>query len=471
MGIGALNYQGVKSGLKLNDVIEEFKYVYQGQQIKAGDFVEYVNGIAGEVNCGTSEDTALSTSDYAGSGISAVALDDNRVFVAHNYSSSYHLYGMIVTIDGATITKGTDTALSTFGYTGETISAVLLPSGNVFIAHRYSSSSYLYGMVVTIDGTAITAGADTQLGTNSYRGLAISSCLMPNGNVFIAYEGTANGYLYGMVCSILGTGVSKGTETLIANKYKYEGSKISVCLLPNGNVFIAHSEGSSYNLNAIVCTIDGTVITAGTDTQLETTTYASFQVYARALENGNVFIVHSKTSDYYLYVMVVTINGTAITAGTDTQLGTSTCSGGTMSVVALDENKAFIAHQYGNLASGAHLYGMICTISETVVTVGTDTALNTNAYTGYRISPLLLPNGIIFAAHSYSSSYYLYAQIWGIDEANNIPTNEISIPEYEQQVKLATEPPFDGIALSNGVGGTATAHNEAVRIAKPITIL
>lgn len=46
MGQGAIDYIGVKGGLKLNDVIEEFKYVYKGQEIKAGDFVNYINGVA-----------------------------------------------------------------------------------------------------------------------------------------------------------------------------------------------------------------------------------------------------------------------------------------------------------------------------------------------------------------------------------------------------------------------------------------
>jgi hypothetical protein len=43
MGQGALNYQGVKGGLKLNNVTEELKSIYQEQQIEAGDFINYTS--------------------------------------------------------------------------------------------------------------------------------------------------------------------------------------------------------------------------------------------------------------------------------------------------------------------------------------------------------------------------------------------------------------------------------------------
>ena len=46
MGETFLDRHGIKSGIKLNDVIEEFKYVYKGQEVKAGDFVNFINGIA-----------------------------------------------------------------------------------------------------------------------------------------------------------------------------------------------------------------------------------------------------------------------------------------------------------------------------------------------------------------------------------------------------------------------------------------
>ena len=57
-----------------------------------------------------------------------------------------------------------------------------------------------------------------------------------------------------------------------------------------------------------------------------------------------------------------------------------------------------------------------------------------------------------------------YLNLFSIGETIS---NQIIQADYEQQVKIATEPPFDGIALSSGVGGDDTGHNEQVKIAIP----
>lgn len=467
MGIGALNYQGVKGGLKLNDVIEEFKYAYKGQEIKAGDFVNYIEGVAGQTT-ETSVDTRLDTSSYSGNKISAVALDENRVFIAHRYTTNSDLYGMVVTINGATIIAGTHTVIRQTN-SADAISAVALDSSKVLIAHNSGggANAHLRVTVCTIDGTTITANSTKELSSSTYTGSRILAKLLPSGNVFIAHSYGSNYQLYGIVCTVSGTTISNGTDTAV-NASDNAGNAISTCLLPNGNIFIAHSYGSSYYLYGIVCSINGTTITKGNDTAIEKSTSYSggSDIFTVVLPNNNVFIAHRSTGQVYLYGIVCTIDGSLVFVnGTDTIINNSeTYTGARISAVALDDARVFIAHSY---SSSYYLYAVVVTINGTTVTVGTDTTLNAVTKSGNTISTLLLQNGTIFIAHSYNSDSYLYAQIWGVDEVNNIPTNEIAIPEYEQQVTLATEPPFDGIALSSGVGGDDTGHNQQVKIAKP----
>lgn len=45
MGQSAIDYIGVKGGLDINGVIESY-YVYAGENVNAGDFVEFIEGIA-----------------------------------------------------------------------------------------------------------------------------------------------------------------------------------------------------------------------------------------------------------------------------------------------------------------------------------------------------------------------------------------------------------------------------------------
>ena len=462
-----LDWQKKSGGIKLNDVIEDFKYVYKGQTIKAGDFVNYVNGVSGITNYGTSTDTQLDTVKYSAyNTISTVALDDNRVFIAHNDGNSQngYLYGMVVTINGTTITAGTDTQLSTGSNSGYGISAVLLEDGNVFIAHSYSST-YLYGIVCTINGTVITKGTDTSISDISYTGYYHSIELLPNNKVFIAHSYNSNYHLYGVVVTINGTTITKGTVTQIVGSSQ-AGYAISTCLLPNGNIFIAHSYNTNYYLYGIVCTISGTSITKGSDTALNnSTTYTGNAISACLLPNGNVFIAHSySNATRYLYGMIVTINDKIITKGVDNALVTDGSRGFVISTCLLSNGNVFIAYDDGQ---SRHLFGVVININGTTITTGTGIKLVNVIFAGSEQSTLLLNNGTIFIAHDYSDNHYLYAQIFGIDEANNIPTNNISITEYEQQVTSAIEPPFNAIALSSGVGGTDTEHNEQVKIARP----
>ena len=185
-----------KGGMSINGIIKDY-YAYAGENISAGDLVEYVNGVAGKTELGTSEDTIINnTTTYTSYAVSAVVLDENRVFIAHSYDDTYHLYGIVCMINGNTITCGTDTELSSIPHSGSTISVKLLPNGNVFIAHRYSTSYTLYGMVVSIDGTTITKRVgDTTLVNATDAGFQISTELLSNGTIFIAHSYGSDRYL------------------------------------------------------------------------------------------------------------------------------------------------------------------------------------------------------------------------------------------------------------------------------------
>lgn len=468
-----LDYQKGGTGGKLNDIIEDFKYVYKGQSVKAGDFVNYINGVAGVVDYGTSTDTAVeSANSNSGYVISAVALDDSRVFIAHSRGSTLQLYGVVCTINGAKITKGADTEINGNGYSGYAISAVALDSTRVFIAHSSDStavsSRYLKGIVCTISGTTITKGTDTQLVSGSYTGYYLSAIKLEENKVFIAHTSGNSDYLYGLACTIEGTTITGGTDTKIVAS-AYAGHMFSTCLLSNGNVFISHEFGSSsYALRAIVVSISGTTITLGGDTVLSSTAYSGFQNSACLLTDGRVFVAHSYSSSYSLYGMICTISDKTITVGTDTALIAEREKGGyRIATAALEDNNVFIfCSSEEASASKMYLHGMIATILGATITVGADTQLSTTSTTAFAISPLLLNNGNIFVAHSYSTDYYLYAQIWGVDETNNIPTNHITATGHETQVTPATESPFNAIALSSGEGGTDTEHKDQVKIAR-----
>lgn len=449
-----------KGGMSINGIIKDY-YAYAGEKISAGDLVEYVNGVAGKVDIGTSVDTSVRQTDYAGYIISAVALDENSIFIAHSRGSYYHLYGIVIKIDGANISFGNDTVIGGSTDSGKVISTCLLANGNVFIAHSYGANHHLYGVVVSIDGTEITVGSDTILNNNTtLTGDAISTCLLSNGNVFIAHKYGSSQYLYGIVCTISGTTITKGTDTALVSSSK-AGYAISTCLLPNGKVFIAHSCNSNTQLHGLVVSISDKTISIGTDTTLSTAGGSGYTISTCLLANGNVFIANSNSGSYFLDGIVVTINGTTITAGTKTSLNSGINTGKEISTLLLTDGKVLLIHGYDNYQC---LYAQFLEIDGTTITSGTTTEILTNSFGWGDVSAILLNNGNVFIAHSHTINvHYLYAQIFTLDK-NNVLTNNISITEYETQVRQVTTGRFYGVAKTSGIGGDNTGHKDIVSI-------
>ena len=145
----------------------------------------------------------------------------------------------------------------------------------------------------------------------------------------------------------------------------------------------------------------------------------------------------------------------------DTVLNNTTKnSGKIISMCLLPNGNVFVVHSYDTFYQ---LYGMVVTISDTTITQGIDTALKSENMSGYTISAIMLGE-CVFISHNNGYDYYLNAQIFGIDYENNIPTNNISITEYETQIRKVTTGQFDGIAKTDGVGGDDTGHNDLVSI-------
>lgn len=467
MGIAKLYGQSVKS--EIDGLIKHY-FAYAGENISVGDFVEFINGVASQTTV-TSADTPISSkTNRDGWRISATALDENKVFIAHSSSTSFYLHGVIVTINGTTITAGADTQLSTTAsYTGEAISAVALDESKVFIVHNGGASNYhLTSTLCTISGTTITVASTKDLSTTKATGYSISTELLSSDKVFIAHRyDSSNKYLYGMVVTISGTTITPGTDTKLQAS-NYAGASVSTCKVLSNLIFVAHSLNSSYSLYALRCSISGTTITASSSTQLMTSTNSGYVIStclrSTGTDGGYVFVAHSDSADYLLYGFVCSVSKTSISRGTDYLINSTAYAGYNVSTCLLPNNKVFIAHCR---TSSYYLNGVICSLpNSTIVTVGTTTELSTVRQTGYAKPSVLLLNGKVFIAHNYANinSGYLYGQMWGIDDTNNVPTNSMIETQYETQVRKATTSDISGVAKTSGRGGTATDHYDLITI-------
>lgn len=424
MGSAFLHGQG-GGGTRINGIVKTYA-AETGNNINAGDFVSYINEIS------LLNDKKINNNTGMGEGLSAVQISDNKVFIAHGYNV---LYGTLCTIDNNDITVNTTVTLSTStSYTATQASAVLLSNNRVFIAHGgNASSTYLYAIVCTIDinNNTITNGIDTKLSSTAYSGKSLSSVLLSDNKVFIAYGAGSgsSGYVYGIVCNINDMIITAESQTQLAYG-SYYGADCSVVMINETKLAIFYSGGSSYCLYGLVCTISGNTITKGTQIEILNSSFSGDNCLAVLLSDNKVFVAHSKnsnTSNRYLFGIVCTIDGTTITTGTDTQLTTYTGGLYIPDIVLFPDDKVGIFHY----SSDQKLAISYCTVdSDNTISLISTSKLSDIAYSYYYASVIILNNTKIdkqlFVAHSgdnSGSTSYLYAGIVaptvGIYNGNN----------------------------------------------------
>lgn len=141
------------------------------------------------------EEKIISTAAGAGARIYAAKIADNKVFIAHLYNlTNRYLYSIVVTVDGTTITNGSDTALVTTSGSApaEAVSITTLEENKVLITMTYGSTFLLYGIVCTVSGTVITKGTLTKLNTEKYMTFDLINLFIDTNHVLICH-GTNNG--------------------------------------------------------------------------------------------------------------------------------------------------------------------------------------------------------------------------------------------------------------------------------------
>ena len=456
MGVAKL-YSQSGGGTKLNGIIKDY-YVYAGEKVSTGDFVEFINGVASQQPA-TLVDTAVdNTTTHTAYFMSALALDDHRVLITHCHSTTYRLFGTVCTIKDGIITPQTDVAIDNSN-TVHSVKSVLLPNGNVFVSYEANNYNNMLCRICTLNDTHITS-VGTMVNIGNYSP-GYSPVVLSNGNVFLAYSAnSSNYYLYGTICTISGTTITAGTSTTLSNT-KRSGYYMEALSITDTSIFIAHSSVSTnYYLYGMVVSISGTTVTAQSDTALNEGMYTSRALSMDKIDTNKFFISHEYDGD--LYGIVCSVSGTTVTKGTDTQIFNYVHTADS-STLTLATNRVLIVGI--NNTTDYKMFGVICDINDTTISKYTPIIMNSDAYTGWKTSTVLM-NDLIFVAHSHTqNSYYLYAQMFGI--VNNQPSSQAMINIYETQVRKARTSSINGVAKTSGEGGDGTEHNQQVNIYVP----
>lgn len=242
----------------------------------------------------------------------------------------------------------------------KSIRAVYLSENKVFVVYPHYASAtetYTRASILTIEDNVITIASSKNIGTN-------------------------------------------------ASKY-YWPEDIDAVALSSTKVFIVLGDFESVNqVSGLVCTISGTTIIAGSLTEIvfapSTGDLAGRSV--TALSSSKVVIIYVTANK--TYAIVCNVSGTTITKGTSVAIVSKTIGASTSynltSVIAVSGTK-FCAFCASSVGTG---YGVVCTVSGTTITVGTEIDLGSVSLVS-GIDSILLPDGHILLNYGLSNKAYV----------------------------------------------------------------
>lgn len=352
------------------------------------------------------------------------------------------------------------------------ISAVLLNENKVFVAYS-SSDYYLCGVICTIDDKNVTVSNTTQLSSISRSGYTYKSVtVLDNNTVFIAHSVESSFYLYGIICTIDGTEITTGTDTKLSSLF-YSGHLISTTKLTSNKVFVTVSSTGTAYLRGLICTIDNTEITTGRITKICDRESYYFNLSVVALNENKIFISCSDniSSVRSLYGTVCTVDGTTIIPGTSTYLGRTTYYEKTAETVLLSENKVFVVRIVKN-NDEYYIYGIICTIDGTTITKGVDTQLfkSEQLSDNSEISVTALDTDKIFIVDSKASALLCVIEETTIKTVENLKFSNVNEFMYKPSIaKVNKDKALIVYVSSKGILYGIIMQHKLSGIAKSIT--
>ena len=351
---------------------------------------------------------------------SAAPLTSTTFAVCYKGASGY-LYGVIGTVNGNSITYSTPLALNAVASSGVSVSAL---SATAFVVSYNDNNSYPNALVCTVSGTVITAGSPTVINSVAHSGVASAVAALSSTSFVVAYPG-ASQYLNAVVCTVSGTVITEGTPVALNAA---TSSAITVCALSSTS-FVATYYNSSARNNAVVCTVVGTVITSGSPTQFSANSGSGA---IAALDSTHVVIMYNQSA------IIGTVSGTTIAFGSAvTSITGANLSG--ISVCALTSTSFMVMSRTSNISSslsGGSVNCNVCAVSGgNVITAGTSAVVSNESWpqsgSGAALysSLIFMSSGVVVAEYINTEGRAIVVPYSGstITYPSLVPTNTIGV--------------------------------------------
>lgn len=198
-------------------------------------------------------------------------------------------------------------------------------SGNFIAVAINAGTSYPNMRILTVSGTTVSAPGSTVILSSQISGAKYAPD--PNdrnsGIVLRHSRQASNKYLYGLPITISGTTISQGSETQLSasNQYETTYTYAKIAAVDSNKYLVIGGDDSNQRLYGFVFTISGGTITSyeSSRTLISTTAFGSISYYdiSNALTDLNTFAVGYRDRSFNIaYAVTGTVSGTTTSFGT-----------------------------------------------------------------------------------------------------------------------------------------------------------
>ena len=168
------------------------------------------------------------------------------------------------------------------------------------------------------------------------------------------------------------TDLSFASTTIEASCYGFDVVELAV-----GTYFIIYRNATL--VKARVVTYDGTTVTVGSATTIESTTATGIYPACARLDASRVLIAYDENTTAYLKTQVVSISGTSITTNTPNTVTATAMTTGSHSIMAcnVDTDRTLVLYAYYNGSSYLGRSAVITTSGTTVSAYGSEVTVYT----------------------------------------------------------------------------------------------
>lgn len=445
---------GQSKGMDIKGLIKDY-YVYAGENISAGDLVEFINGISGNTEYRTSPVPTYqeTSSSYKPADSQAVLMSKNRMLVIWSAPQGKTLKGCVVKVDKNNIVLGTITTISATTYGKGCVSLERLTDNKALITSYYKTSSSTstlrtWARVVTVgESNIISSGTDTQLWGQECYGDTSLYAISPE--LVVALGNYNADYCYAFTISINGTTPTSNTTL---NLYG-DGSNFHSIIQMTNTKFLASfrtadsvCKVSSLTLSDKVFTLNKTLDLASSCTNVSN---------AIKLTDDLAFLIYNKTGTF------LDLTGSDVVTSSTVSLNFA--SGNNKILNKIDNNnKILVSDSAGNIG--------VLNINATNKTLTSGTIYSWLMPDFRSIdcfdSELFNSYIVFICACGYYEpldDYQHKIRLMGIN--GTVVSDQVLVyPEDEVQVRRVTTGKFDGVAKENGTGGDEYGHNDLIKV-------